>query len=236
MNTGNNTLMIEKSGSRQRVYEGIADTIMQQINDGTLKPGSRIPTERQLAEQFQSSRTSVREAIHTLSSRGFLESRVGDGTFVREVTLDNLLMPLSSVLAKDRKLIRDVLDVRLILESESACRAAENASNEDIIQMEDAIRQMTEEVNRGNPGLEQDFLFHQQVAHASGNEALAQILVICSDLLSKSTRNSLSKPGNSRKSISDHLKILEAIRNKDPEAASLVMREHLRQGYQMIDA
>ena len=50
MNTGNNTLMIEMSVCRQRVYEGIADTIMQQINDGTLKPGSRIPTERQLAE------------------------------------------------------------------------------------------------------------------------------------------------------------------------------------------
>ena len=135
---------------KKRVYEEIVSTIMDQIKDGTLRPGSKLPSERQLADKYHASRTAVREALHTLSSLGYIESRVGDGTFVREVTLDNLLRPFSDVLSRDRKLIRDVLDVRIILESESARLAAANASEQNCRNMLRSNMAMQKEVDKGN--------------------------------------------------------------------------------------
>ena len=225
---------IPKESGTHRVYEEIVNTIMRQIESGTLKPGSRLPAERQLAEQFQASRTAVREAIRTLASRGYVESRVGYGTVVREVTLDNVLQPFTSLLSRDRKMIRDILDVRIILETESAFRAAQHASVKDIELLEEAVAAMKKDVDKGEIGLEYDSLFHHRLADASGNEALLQILTMCSDLLLKSTRNSLSRPGTPLKSVYDHRRILEAVKQKDPAAAAKAMKDHLEQGYSLL--
>ena len=234
------TLMImstekEKNAGKHRVYEDIFDAIMQQIRDGSLPPGSRLPSERELAKEFQASRTAVREALHMLASRGCIDSKVGDGTYVREVTLDTVLKPLSDLLSRDRKAIRDVLDVRIILETESARRAAENADRQDILHIEEAIDAMQAEIDRGHTGLELDVLFHQRLADSSGNEAIAQILRMCADLLMKSTRNSLGWPGRPQESVDDHRRILKLVEQHEARLASEEMRRHLEKGYALLE-
>ena len=224
----------ENDSSRHRVYEEIVDMVLQKIRSGELKPGSKLPSERKLAQEFNASRTAVREAMCTLASRGYVKARVGDGTFVREVTADDLFQPLPDVLAGDRKLIRDVLDVRILLETESAALASVHANRKDIILLEEAVNKMQEDVSTGRNGLEYDSLFHQRLAAASSNEALAQILTVCSELLSKSTRNSLLQPGRPQESVDDHRSILEAVISRDSEKASEAMRNHLQKGYPLI--
>ena len=220
---------------KKRVYEEIVSTIMDQIKDGTLRPGSKLPSERQLADKYHASRTAVREALHTLSSLGYIESRVGDGTFVREVTLDNLLRPFSDVLSRDRKLIRDVLDVRIILESESARLAAANASEQNCRNMLRSNMAMQKEVDKGKSGVEKDAQFHQELAASSGNGAIMQILTMCEDLLSTSARYSLNRPGRAQEAVDDHRKIVDAILRHDPDAAMLEMKQHLEKGYEVVN-
>ena len=219
---------------KKRVYEDIVNLIMQQIREGTLRPGSRLPSERQLAEDFHASRTAVREALHTLSSLGYIESRVGDGTFVKEVTLDDVLRPFSGVLSRDSKLIEDELDVRIILEQESARRSALHANGRDCRKLHSAIQEMQKEVDAGRSGLEKDELFHRHLAAASQNEAIRQILTMCDDLLATSTRYALSRPGRPQESVDDHREIYQAVERHDAGAAMEAMKRHLEKGYDLV--
>ena len=219
----------------RRVYEDIVDLIMQQITDGTLKPGEMLPPERQMAEDLHVSRTAVREALHTLASLGYVESRVGDGTFIREVTLDNILKPFSGLLSRDKQLIRDVLDVRILLEAESVRRAAIYATEKDIRSLEKIIDEMKESLDAGQDGSAKDAQFHQLLADTAGNEAISRILNMCSDLLFTTTKLTLSHPGRSLEAVEDHRRIVRMLREHNAQQAMKEMRTHLQKGYPLID-
>ena len=219
----------------RRVYQDIADDILSQIRTGQLRPGEMLPSERQLAARMHVSRTAVREALHTLGSLGYVESRVGDGTFVREITLDNILKPFSSLLAQDRKMIRDVLDVRILLEAETVRRAAAKASDEDISSMERLIDEMHAQIESGQDGSSADAVFHQRLADTAGNEAISRILSMCSDLIFSSTRFSVNQPGRAEEAVQDHRRIVECLRKHDADGAVAELKDHLRKGYDLLE-
>lgn len=81
-------------------------------------PGDKLPTERDLAVQLNVSRTAIREVLRSLETMGFIESRVGEGTFVKKTTLDNIIKPFSGLLSQDKKLMIELIEVRMLLEAE----------------------------------------------------------------------------------------------------------------------
>src|SRR5438034_8720601 len=99
-----------------RIYEEIVRQVKAMIADGKLKGGDRLPPERDLAEKFVVSRSSVREALRALESLGLVEIRPGEGTFVREVSVESLIEPLALMMVSQRGALAELFEARRLLE------------------------------------------------------------------------------------------------------------------------
>lgn len=214
---------------KTRVYAGIAAQIHRLIADGRLKPGDRLPPERELAEVFGVSRTSVRDAIRVLETQGLLESRHGDGTVVREIPIDAIVNPLADALAAGKDLTADLFDMRKMLEPPLARAAALRATDEDIRAMEEILDRQGGRVAVGEIAIEEDNAFHYRIAAASKNQVVLRTIDILMDLLRESRVRSLQGPGRSEKSLAGHRRILEAVRRHDPDEAAEAMRVHIEE-------
>src|SRR5256712_213293 len=113
-----------------RIYEEIVRQVKQMIAEGRLKSGDRLPPERDLAEKFVVSRSSVREALRALESLGLVEIRAGEGTFVREVSVESLIEPLALMMVSPREAIAERSEARHLLEPRIAALAARRRTDE----------------------------------------------------------------------------------------------------------
>ncbi len=211
---------------RNRVYEEVARRIERLIND-EMQPGDRLPPERQLAEMFQVSRGSIRDAIRTLETMGMVTARQGAGTVVREISADSVIIPLSSALMRQRKLASELLDVRKIIEPPLAARAALHATPEEIAEMEDILRRQEQKVRRGELAVEEDSEFHYSIALAADNSVVLRVLDVLMDLLRETRKRSLQVNGRLQKSYAGHQRVLAALKKGDAAAAEQAMRRHI---------
>ena len=214
---------------KTKVYEEVAKQIERLIVEGGLKPGDKLPPERELAEMFQVSRSSLRDAIRTLELTGLLEPRHGEGTVVCDLSADLLVNPLANMLTRKRELVAELLDVRKMLEPPLAARAAAHASPEEIAYLEDILRRQKEKVRRGELAIEEDSEFHYTIAMAAKNSVVQKVLDVLMDLLRTSRERSLQVEGRRQRSLAGHRRILKAIRQRDSTAAERAMRRHLRE-------
>src|SRR5215475_4210004 len=143
-----------------RIYEEIVRQIKSMIAEGRLKSGDQLPPERDLAEKFVVSRTSVREALRALESLGLIEIRAGEGTFVREVSVEALIEPLALVMLSQREAIGELFEARRLLEPAIAALAAERSTPDELHEMERILEEQAKEVAAGKTGLVQDAAFH----------------------------------------------------------------------------
>ncbi|MBI2467974.1 MAG: FadR family transcriptional regulator [Candidatus Rokubacteria bacterium] len=210
-----------------RIYEEIVRQIRALIADGQLKSGDRLPPERDLAERFRVSRTSVREALRALESTGLIEIRAGEGTFVREVSVEALVEPLALVILSQREAIAELYEARRVLEPPIAGLAARRASDEDVAELGRILDAQAREVAGGRTGLAQDAAFHTAIAHSAHNRAITRIVTALMDLLAQSREESLQTPGRPQRSHQDHRRVLAAIQSRDAEAARQAMLDHL---------
>ncbi len=220
---------------KTRLYEDITDQLLGLIKGGSLKPGDRLPSERQLSEELKVSRTAIREALRSMESIGYLNSRPGEGTFVRSVTLDNVITPFSVMLAQDKKLMRELVHVREILETEIAALAAKNITPEGGARLDASIEHMREEIAAGGNGLSGDNEFHNELADIADNSAMTLILELCSELLSQSRAATLDIPGQPKKSLIDHARIAAAVKEGSDKNAAKLMRQHIRKAMKNLD-
>ena len=210
-----------------RIYEEIVRQVKQMIAEGRVKSGDRLPPERDLAEKFVVSRTSVREALRALESLGLIEIRPGEGTFVREVSVESLIEPLALVMASQRGAIAELFEARRLLEPAIAALAARRATPEELSEMERILEEQAKEIAAGKTGLAQDAAFHAAIGVAAHNAAITRIAHAIMDLLTQSREESLNTPGRPRRSHQDHGRILGAIRARDEGAAQEAMLDHL---------
>lgn len=216
---------------RTRIYEEIQKQILDLIIDKTLKPGDKLPPERKLAEELNVSRTAIREALRSLESMGYIESNVGGGTFIRSISIENIMQPFSAVLSQDKKLLLDLIEVRLLLESEIAALCANRITDANLHEIESALKEMQSDISEGGNGIDGDNHFHNILAKAAGNAAMSYISDMCSELLDRTREATLVIPGQPEKTLEDHKLIFEAIKNKDAKAASRAMKKHLTNAY-----
>jgi len=211
---------------RNKVYEEVARQIESLILE-KLKPGDKLPPERELAELFSVSRSSIRDAIRSLELAGLVEPRQGVGTVVREVTAGTLINPLVNALKHKRQLVSELLEVRKMIEPPLAARAAKHASPDEIAEMEDILRRQAEKMGRGEMTIDEDSEFHYSIAMASGNSVVLKVLDVLMDLLRETRERSLQVAGRAQKSLAGHRQILAAIKRGDGAAADSAMRRHI---------
>jgi GntR family transcriptional repressor for pyruvate dehydrogenase complex len=211
---------------RNKVYEEVAKQIERLILK-KLKPGDKLPSERELAEMLQVSRSSIRDAIRGLELMGLVEPRQGAGTIVRERSGQSLITPFANSLTHRRELVTELLDFRKMLEPPLAARAATHASPEEITEMEEILQRQEEKQSQGEFAIAEDSEFHYSIALASGNSVVLKVIDTLMDLLRDTREYSLQVEGRPPKSLAGHRRILAAIKRHDAEAAKAAMRRHI---------
>jgi GntR family transcriptional regulator, transcriptional repressor for pyruvate dehydrogenase complex len=215
-----------ESVRRNKVYEDVARQIERLILK-KLKPGDKLPSERELSEMLGVSRSSIRDAIRSLELIGMVEPRQGAGTIVKEVTADAVVNPLANALKLKEDLVGELLDFRRMLEPPLAARAATHATADDVAEMEEILNRQEEKLRRGETTIPEDTSFHYAIALASGNSVVLKVLDIIMDMLRDSRERSLQVEGRPQKSLAGHRRILASIKRHDAEAAKDAMRRHI---------
>lgn len=214
---------------RGRVYEQVLRQIQEQIATGRLKPGDKLPPERVLAQRFQVSRSSIRDAIQVLQTSRLVRSRQGGATAVCEISADALVSPLSQVIKDTHGLVAELMEARKMIEPLLAARAAANATDEDVARLEDVLRRQAEKMRRGEPIIEEDSDFHYAIAVAARNSVVRRMVDMLMDLLRESRVRGMQGPGRPARSLAGHKRVVDAIRRRDPRAAQAAMLRHIRE-------
>jgi GntR family transcriptional repressor for pyruvate dehydrogenase complex len=213
-----------------KVYEQIAEQIEQRILSGNIRNGDRLPTERELAVQFQASRTAVREAMKTLAQKGLIDMRPGRGTIVIDRTTHAMRRSLGLMIRVGHTDgSANLVEVREILEPEIAALAAARATEEHLIALHEAIKVMDANLDDADAYIAADNDFHRALAKATQNSLVLAFLDSIVDLLSEQRKHIFSVNGGAARGQMHHKLVLEAIHRRDSEAARTAMRAHLQQ-------
>ena len=221
---------------KTRLYEEIVKQFIDKMKSGEFKPGDRLPTERELAVQLNVSRTAIREALRVMEFMGAIESKVGSGTFIKEMTLDNLLDSYAGVIAKNDRLLIEMLEVRMLLEVEIAKLAARKINKDKINAIEKTLALMEKEIKEGGIGLEGDNAFHNELANAADSLAMTSILNFCGELLDSTRRAALTALNDPTVGLEHHRGIFKAVKSGDEDEAARLMKEHLVKAYQNLES
>ncbi len=211
---------------RRKVYELVAERLLGEIRDQRLRPGEALPTERELATSFRVGRSSVREALRVLESKGVIRS-TGSGGFVVATLANPLNNSIDLLLAMEEVDVPELFEVRKIIEVEMAGLAAERRSAEDLAEMEEALEAMEEHLASEQGYIGADVRFHLAVIRASGNRIALRMMEAIRGVLSQAFRSIFHIPGSPQLSTAQHREIYEAIRAGDPAAARARMLAHL---------
>lgn len=216
-------------GSRVSQPQQIYWAIVNWISANGARPGDRLPHEAELAEQFQVSRPTLREAIRVLEYSGLVEVRRGrnGGLFVGAGGIPQVVGALRTFLLFDHSSLRDLFHSREVLEVELARLAAVRATAEDKAAMLAAIEQMREST-AAEAVVSANTAFHLAVADAAGNTVLRAMMQAMTQLLNELVRHAPDDHPTIALKIKGHVAVYEAIVAKDPEAAGEAMRDHVR--------
>lgn len=222
---GNRRIQIKK------IYEEVADALIAMIKNGELKPGDKLESVEQLAQSFDVSRSAVREALSGLRVMGLVVMRQGEGTYVTQFNASNFTLPVNVGLLMKVDDIKELYEVRKIIEVGAAKSAAIHHKVEDLIPLQEAIDEMESASRNGDIGEEADMRFHLAVAHATHNEILIHLMRSVSDVMLsvlRETREVLIYSEEKTVSlISEHQRIYDAIKAREPEKAYQLMLDHL---------
>jgi GntR family transcriptional repressor for pyruvate dehydrogenase complex len=216
--------------ARARALDGAAVHVRRLIEQRSLGPGDRLPSERDLARELGLARTSVREGLRTLELLGFIEVVPGKGIFLRDGVSGSLDRVLQTWVSVHGGALRELYEARAALEVEAASLAAARTAPEAIDAMAQALAAMARAKDRGDAEgyVEGDAAFHDALARASGNGVIRQLLgAIARDTLSYRLTTARFGATMLEPSFGGHQPVLDAVRAKDPGAARRAMRRHM---------
>lgn len=214
---------------KTRIHEEVFSQIHELIKEGRFKARDQLPSERELAEIFKVSRTSVREALRALESQGLIVSRTGMGNFIVDLPVEALVGPLAHLLIDEKKALADVFEMRKLIEPQIAALAAERATRKDVAQLKRIVAKQTEAVSSGTTGVEADAEFHFTIGRATRNQALQKLVSGLMELLSRSREDSLQTDVRRKASVDAHCRIIGAIEMHDKTRARGEMLRHIEE-------
>ncbi|GBL05954.1 FadR/GntR family transcriptional regulator [Glaciecola sp. KUL10] len=209
-----------------RLYMKVAEQLRGLIENDTIKPGERFPSERELAEQLGVSRPTVREAMIALEMTGVIEIRSGSGIYALESK------PINSLTLDDTGIGPfEILEIRQLIESEACALAASRITSAELDELRQAVRDMEEEEKRPDASEKADQRFHEIIARSCQNSAIESVVswlwkLRNESMLSTSFLERIRSEGI-HPSISEHQAILTALEQRDPIAARNSMKKHI---------
>lgn len=226
-----NEIVFSPLESREQISSLISQQIEKAILDKKYPPGSKLPSENELCDQFGVSRTSVREALGALEAQGMIVIIKGKGMFVNKLSSETVTNPLQKYLQHrtDRNYVMDLVHARQILEPAIAYYAALNHNDDDIERLKEDIRKLTVCESGYLELANLDTMFHLNLARASRNRIMPLLLDPIHKLIPEIKSTVYETIGDAKESaLIWHQKILDAVISRDAKKASLAMEEHLK--------
>lgn len=224
----------------KRTTEIILEQIKQFMIDGQLNPGDKLPTEMELAERFQVSRTSIREALSALSLTGILEIRQGEGIYVKHSPSNAIIEPLTFILLMEKNHVQNILEVRRALEIVAVDLAAQRRSETDLEALGRLVAEMERDLPEAANSESLDLAFHLALATSSKNPLLDRLMNTVQEIIGQTLQVTRtlwllsSQAGTTRQLFEEHNAIYLAVRNKENEKARALMYEHLSKVEQQL--
>lgn len=230
---------VERLSSAGSLADRVCEALIQLVRGDDFPPGSRLPSEMNMASRFGVSRAVIREAISRLKSEGLVESRQGIGVFVRDSNTDapfridpNIVDSIQSVL--------QVVELRLALEGEIAAFAAKRRTTRQMKAIVKALRHIESEELKGKDGVDADVAFHRSIAEASGNPHFLALIEFLFTFLKNATATTrkyeATKASLAREVKEEHAAIVDAISRQDTEAARKAARKHMEGATRRLSA
>ncbi len=220
-----------KKISPRKISDEIIEQFKEMLNKGELKPGDKLPSEREMAEMIGVSRPPLREALNALQTMGFIEIRPRSKIIVRSIGEKFLEDPVSILIAEDMEKLFEFLEMRRAMESWVAYNAAKMASRENIKKIEKIIEKDQENMRLKKDDAKTDADFHVSIAQATENTIFSHLMASCYDILWNThivSRETLFRKEGNREIIARrHLNIFEAIQDRDAERAAREARRHI---------
>jgi GntR family transcriptional regulator, transcriptional repressor for pyruvate dehydrogenase complex len=221
---------------RQTPSEEVTEQLLGYLLSGRIRPGTRLPSERQLAERLGVGRSAVREAIKSLSLLGLLEVRQGSGAYLSGHSSDLLPRVLEWGLLLGEPSMRDIIELRHHLEVTAAGLAAERASTDDVQELRALVARMGEAGNDVPAYVDADTEFHLRLAQAGGNAVLASLISNIGSLTRVWATRVLEHAGETASSLAMHAPIIDAVAAGDIEAARCAMEAHMERAITRLHA
>lgn len=219
-----------RSVSRERsLSDKVTEQITEAIVSRQVRPGERLPSERELGARFNVSRTVIREAVRSLVARGLVRVTSGRGVEVSEVGSGNVTASMKLLVRGYELDYEKVSEVRSAVEVQTAGLAARRAQPEDLERLRQLCEGHQSSLDKGDTDAasEFDFQFHRELTRASGNELLLAMLDSISDVLLEVRHQAMVQPHVSEDGLKAHRRILKAVTSGDPKAARDAMARHL---------
>lgn len=212
--------------ARENISDQVYHQLQEEIVSGEWKAGDRIPSENELAEQFGVSRVTVRNGLLKLSALGLIETRFGDGSYVKAPDASAILQPLIPAALINDNGLEEILQFRRMIEGPMCKEACRCAKAEDVEHLSELYRSMQECSHDLWQFADCDYRFHMEMAQIIGNSILIQVYHIIQAVMKNSFDRIVQMRGNEA-GLYYHGRILAAFRAEDEEAAQAEMTEHM---------
>jgi DNA-binding FadR family transcriptional regulator len=212
---------------RTNLSAAIADRIAEQIVSGKLRPGTRLQSERELCDLYGVGRSSIREAVKALESRGLVAGKQGEGRYVRAPDLTGLVQPPSVPVSVTENEVRYLYEARRIVEPAMCALAAARGSARDIAAARRLLERHERRIAEGSYGGAEDTAFHMRLAVMAENPLLARLLEAILVVLHTTREPALRSTGGLQFSLAGHWEVMQAVAAHDADAARAAMLAHL---------
>jgi len=212
---------------QESVTRRVVDEIVTLIKETPLRAGDKLPSEKELMTLLDVSRPTVRESLRVLGAMGLIESRRGQGSFVRQVGADAVIRSavLSILLASSD--VQEIQDARKLIECEIAARVVERAGPADYAAVEATLADMETALAAGGSIYEHTWEFHRALARLAGNRVLSKLLAVLYQMIRELQRQYYEPHIDPLQEIESHRQLLSRLRSAAPEEARRLMRQHL---------
>ncbi|CAA9431863.1 MAG: hypothetical protein AVDCRST_MAG15-3129 [uncultured Rubellimicrobium sp.] len=216
---------------RRKLSDEVRERLLAQINEGDLRPGDPLPSERELMIRYGVGRPAIREAMQQLASLGLIVVRHGDRPRLAAPRLDllaeQLALTMRHVLTHDDTILAQLKEARIVVEMGTARRAAEMRTEADLEQLRDILARQL--LARAEPQefMRRDGDFHAAVAATTGNVVLSSVVRAVFDWMARFHSRAVHSSGLERLTLEEHEAIFAAIAARDPDRAAQAMKDHL---------
>lgn len=225
-------VLVIKHVKPKKIYEIVAEQLTEMIKSGEVQPGERLSSVQQLAEDFNVGRSAIREALSALKAMGLIEIRQGEGTFVKKVDFDLASKAIPSVELMKIEDIRQLFEIRKLIETGAASIAAQNRTDSDLLELENILNCMKYAEGNGDIGEKADIDFHMTIVKATRNDMLYRLMETVSDTVQQSMREARKvflylNQEKMDQLYDEHVRIFNAIKEKNSALAYEEMMAHI---------